>query len=82
MLTFLSVDNGHFYVHNNSIYPSKLEIKDITESFTFTVYFNVLLNAYALNKLTKSFVTYRITSSPPSSTPSIYVGISMIIWCL
>jgi hypothetical protein len=40
----LSINNDQFHSHVDSVYPSKLEIKDTTESSTSASYLDVLLN--------------------------------------
>jgi hypothetical protein len=48
----LSINNDQFHSYIDSIYPSELEIKDITESSTSASYLDVLLNIDAGGKLT------------------------------
>jgi hypothetical protein len=47
-----SINNDQFHSYVDSIYPSELEIKDITESSTSASYLDVLLNIDAGGKLT------------------------------
>jgi hypothetical protein len=48
----LSINYDQFHSYIGSIYPSELEIKDTTESFTSASYLDVLLNIDANGKLT------------------------------
>jgi hypothetical protein len=48
----LFINNDRFHSYDESIYPSELEIKDITESSTSASCLDVLLNINAGGKLT------------------------------
>jgi hypothetical protein len=48
----LSINNDQFHSYVDYIYPSELEIKDITESSSSASYLDVLLNIDAVGKLT------------------------------
>jgi hypothetical protein len=55
----LSINNDHFHSYVDSVYPSELEIKDTTESYTSASYLDVLLNIDADGKLTTQLYNIR-----------------------
>jgi hypothetical protein len=55
----LSINNDLFHSYIDSIYPSELEIKDITDSSTSASYLDVLLNIDADGKLTTQLYDQR-----------------------
>jgi hypothetical protein len=85
----LSINNHQFHSYVDSIYPSELEIRDITESYTSASYLDVLLNIDVGDKLTTQLYDkrddfdfdivnfpYKCSNIPLSPAYGVYISLN------